>query len=620
MRLTLLVLYCLLGISTGVAQELDTLKLNEIAVYGSPISKYSSGAKVLKLRSDQNSTLNQQIGDQLPVYFKTYGNGQLSTVAFRGTSASHTAVLWNGIPVNSPTLGQTDFSLWPSFLLDDIAVQFGSSASLYGSGAIGGSIFLESSKPDLDDKVDITLLSQVGSFGQFTNGISASYGRKNVVAKTKLYHHYIENDFSFPLKGRDEIRTQNHAAVKQMGISQDVFYDMRNHKIAFHGLLLHNDREIQPSIATPNSSDQLEDANLRLALSHDVALRKGEWNNTLSYIINDQYFNVDSRVVSQQFSGITNYEIPLGNSGSLRVGANINHFVAETENYFTTDWLTDLFSALTFEPLPSWKLSINLRQSLDNVAKPFAPSVGSEITILKSSKTELIWTAQASRAYRLPTLNDRFWQPGGNPDLQAEESISVETGYNLKINSDKLDFRLGLNGFRSWVDQWIIWLPNDQQIWSPNNIMEVSVTGIELNSSMAHSFVRGSIRLNANYAFTESINQSGLSANDNSEGKQLPYVPKHQFTIALSGNYSSWNFNVNNNFTGVRFTTDDNREANKVDAFNLVNIRIGKEVEINNLLFNLSIESRNVTDIYFENLINRAMPGRSYIFSLMLNI
>ena len=183
----------------AAAQELDTLKLDEVEVYGSSISKYSSGARVIKLSNNHTGTLNQQIGDELPVYFKTYGSGQLSTVAFRGTSASHTAVLWNGIPVNSPTLGQTDFSLWPSFLLDDIAVQFGNSASLYGTGDIGGSVLLESSKPVLEGRYDLTVLSQVGSFGQYTNGISTSYGNSNLLGKTKIFHHYLENNFTYPL-------------------------------------------------------------------------------------------------------------------------------------------------------------------------------------------------------------------------------------------------------------------------------------------------------------------------------------------------------------------------------------------------------------------------------------
>lgn len=610
----------LMSTTTVLAQELDTLRLDEVEVYGSPISKYSSGARVIKLKNNQAGTLNQQIGDELPVYFKTYGNGQLSTVAFRGTSASHTAVLWNGIPVNSPTLGQTDFSLWPSFLIDDVAVQFGNSASLYGTGAIGGSVFLESSQPVLDSSFDFTLLSQMGSFGQYTNGISTSYGNSKVLGKTRIFQHYLENDFKYPLKGTYIIRTQDNAGVRQIGIAQDIYYSLNKQEIAFHAQLLQNEREIQPSIASSTGTDELEDINLRLALNQDVDLKKGKWNNTLAFIINDQYYNQDSRVVSQQFSGVSNYEMALGNTSSLRIGANVNYFIAETNNYFETDWLTDLYAAFSFEPLPLWKVSLNLRQSIDNAAQLFAPSIGSELTVFKTSKTQLTWKAQASRAYRLPTLNDRFWQPGGNPDLQAEESMSIESGYQFTLNTEKLELRAEINGFRSWVDQWIIWLPNESSIWSPNNIREVRVTGGEVDLHMKYLLGKSRLAFNANYSKTKSINQLGLSSNDNSVGKQLPYVPEHQFNLGLRWTHQTWSAGINNNYTGARFTTDDNTAFNRVEAFNLINIQVGRAIEINDLKLNLSIESRNVSDLYYENLINRAMPGRSYLLSLLLNI
>lgn len=621
MRPIVSILLCFLAATSVLAQELDTLQLNEIEVYGTPISKYSAGSKVVQLTKTEVGTLNQQIEDELPVYFKTYGNGQLSTVAFRGTSASHTAVLWNGVPVNSPTLGQTDFSLWPSFLIDDVALQFGNSASLYGSGAIGGSVFLESSKPVLQNKaIDLTVLSQVGSFGQFTNGISASYGNSSVLAKTKVFQHYLENDFAYPLKGTDVIRTQDNASIRQLGVSQDIYYTAGRQEFDFHAQLLQNDRAIQPSIANPSGSDELEDINLRLALNQNIDFKKGKWNNTLAFIINDQYFNQDSRVVSQQFSGITNYEIALGNTGSLRIGANVNYFIAETDNYQETDWLTDLYAAFTFEPLPLWKVSLNLRQSIDNTAQPFAPSIGSELPVYKSLNTQLSWKAQASRAYRLPTLNDRFWQPGGNPDLQAEESTSIESGFALQTKTTAVEFTAEVNAFRNWVDEWIIWLPNESLVWSPSNIRAVQVTGVELTTSFTYLFDKHQLRFAGNYSFTESLNESGLSANDNSVGKQLPYVPEHQFNVGLFWKYLKWSMSVNNNYTGARFTTDDNTPFNSVDEFNLVNIRLGKEVEINNLHFNLSIESRNVLDIYYENQINLAMPGRSYLVSLLFNI
>ncbi len=47
------------------------------------------------------------------VFVKSYGRATLSTVAFRGTSPSHTQVTWNGMRINNPLLGMTDFSPIP---------------------------------------------------------------------------------------------------------------------------------------------------------------------------------------------------------------------------------------------------------------------------------------------------------------------------------------------------------------------------------------------------------------------------------------------------------------------------------------------------------------------------
>lgn len=43
-----------------------------------------------------------------PVFVKSYGRATLSTVAFRGTSPSHTQVTWNGMKINNPMMGMTD--------------------------------------------------------------------------------------------------------------------------------------------------------------------------------------------------------------------------------------------------------------------------------------------------------------------------------------------------------------------------------------------------------------------------------------------------------------------------------------------------------------------------------
>ncbi|MBP6512026.1 MAG: Plug domain-containing protein, partial [Bacteroidia bacterium] len=57
------------------------------------------------------TTLADRLNRESALFVKSYGSGSLSTVSIRGTGAAHSAVLWNGISLNSPMLGLYDFSL-----------------------------------------------------------------------------------------------------------------------------------------------------------------------------------------------------------------------------------------------------------------------------------------------------------------------------------------------------------------------------------------------------------------------------------------------------------------------------------------------------------------------------
>lgn len=63
------------------------------------------------------------------IFVKSYGRATLSTVAFRGTSPSHTQVTWNGMRINNPMLGMTDFSTIPSYFIDRATLLHGSRRS-----------------------------------------------------------------------------------------------------------------------------------------------------------------------------------------------------------------------------------------------------------------------------------------------------------------------------------------------------------------------------------------------------------------------------------------------------------------------------------------------------------
>ncbi|TRZ74047.1 MAG: hypothetical protein D4R97_04540, partial [Bacteroidetes bacterium] len=89
----------------------DTVRLSQVEVTGS-FTLRNQGFKKVRIDSTilvqyLSADLSTILSQYSTVFVKSYGNGSLATPSFRGTSANHTQVEWNGISINSPMLGQT---------------------------------------------------------------------------------------------------------------------------------------------------------------------------------------------------------------------------------------------------------------------------------------------------------------------------------------------------------------------------------------------------------------------------------------------------------------------------------------------------------------------------------
>ncbi|MEM1218588.1 MAG: Plug domain-containing protein, partial [Bacteroidota bacterium] len=98
----------------------DTLNLSPVPLYSShlqlrldPISPWP-----MELDSSLNKSGALDLGALLQqqglLHIKDYGPGRLSTLTLRGGSAGQSQVVWNGIPLNAPTLGLLDLSTLPT--------------------------------------------------------------------------------------------------------------------------------------------------------------------------------------------------------------------------------------------------------------------------------------------------------------------------------------------------------------------------------------------------------------------------------------------------------------------------------------------------------------------------
>src|SRR3989339_911154 len=107
---------------------------------------------------------------------------------------------------------------------------------------------------------------------------------------------------------------------------------------------------------------------------------------------------------------------------------------------------------------------------------PFIPAIGVEVHPF--SKVNLSLSANLSKNYRYPSLNDLYWELWGNPDLLPEVSYSVESGmtWNLLSKTKNFFIETEITGYYILMQDMIVWSPSSSSsaIWIPENISEVA--------------------------------------------------------------------------------------------------------------------------------------------------
>ncbi|HEX8060778.1 MAG TPA: TonB-dependent receptor, partial [Cyclobacteriaceae bacterium] len=277
---------CFVTAINAIAQKNDTDSsrlLNEVVVTNTRLQAYAIGHYVQRI--DSLTSKLSAITNAAELFRKfgyghirSYGVGGLTTPSFRGTGGSHTAILWNGINIISPLNGQSDLTLLPITFIDDVQLQSGGSASLYGSGAIGGTIQFNS-KAVFRQGLNLSLTENIGSFKTFFNGLSASWSGKRFISSTKVFQSSAENNFPFVNKNisppREEIR--QHDAIEQHGVLQQNYFQVNKRQLLSLRFWYQDNRVELPEVTTvskPGESTQ-RDQFFRSMIGWNYDYRKG---------------------------------------------------------------------------------------------------------------------------------------------------------------------------------------------------------------------------------------------------------------------------------------------------------------------------------------------------------
>jgi len=674
MKKTALLLILALAAGTVHANNDDVQRLREVIVVAKRPIKNIGVQKTTVDSAALKENISLSMADILtfnsPLFVKSYGRATLSTVSFRGTSPSHTQVTWNGMKINNPMLGMTDFSTIPAYFVDRASLLHGTSSVNETGGGLGGLIAL-GTIPDIEDGFGTQYVQGIGSFSTFDEFGRFTFGNDKWKTSTRVVFSSSPNDYKYVNRDKKEnIYDDDHniigryypternrsASFKDLHILQEVYYSPRaGDRIGLNAWYVNSNRELP--MTTTDYGDERDFENRQreqtfrgiVSWNHyrptwRTALRGGYVHTWMAYdyrrevsdgnMMTMTHSRSKINTVYGQFNG--EYTPRRNISLSADIAAH-QHFVRSEDRAVTIqDGDREIIGydrsrielsaslAARWQPTSALGASLVMREEMSgNTWAPVIPALFVDYIIWQPAN--IMVKASATRNHRFPSLNDMYFVPGGNPDLRSETGWTYDAGISFGFGANRpAPFTLGgsVTWFDSYIDDWIMWLPTTKGFFTPRNVKKVRAYGIETALNLSFEPARGwIIDINSTYSWTPSINRGPkMSPADISVGRQLPYVPRHSSAIVGRLAWRTWAFTYKWAYYSERFTQSSNQQTlgGRLPAYFMSNVSLSKDLYFRPGNVQLKLAVNNLFDEEYLSVLSRPMPGINFEFFVSL--
>ena len=602
------------------------------------LSNLNTFSKVSLLDSNSHFlSLNEVLESSFPVYVKNYGKGQLATLSIRGNGASQTQLFWNGFKMNSPTLGQTDLSLIPLFFISEVNLNYSGASSMDGSGGIGGSIQL-ANKLNWKNGIHVSLLQEFASFSNFTTGLGFSFGGKRFYNQLKILHQKGVNEFEFVdlSKINNPLNTQENNKLKQFGAQYELGIQLNNKNLIQTTFLFFDSyRELPPIIGGVSNRETQADKNLKSFVSWKSFQNKFKsdfrisfFQESMNYI--DSISSIFSDVKIKTYQG--QYRIKFNLVKKIKMEASAQSSYSEvSSNGFESNKKRNESGVYMKVSQELKKLNYDLFARQEQVGDKLSPLVyGAGLNYKLGNKFGL--KGNYSTNYRVPTINDLYWNPGGNEKLNPERGWTAELGidydkvskkrglrYRKGYFNDEQKINLGIRGFYNQTNNWIQWQPTDFGYWEPVNLKSIENKGVEASVKYKYSNNKKASKIKANffYTFTRSTNLSFSNGSEELINKQTVYVPMHKATFFLSYSYKKLSFSYSQLYNSRVFIDASNSAY--LPYYFPANTGVDYLINFKQIKLKLGLKVINLYNEQYHVTANRPIPGRNYSVTLKLN-
>ncbi len=482
---------------------------------------------------DKNPITVNYLLDDLPsaLVQDTGTLGQSSTIRFRGAESSQSLVLVDNILLNNQRDGTVNLSNYTTENIEKIEVVRGPSSSLYGAGAVGGTVNIIT-KEGKTPMPETTISSRFGTFRTHVHEITNG---------AKL------NDFNYFLSASSANTEGNrkNSAYKAETYYSKIGYDFGdNHKIRLSGRYYTDELGTPGKITAPDEDDKLEDRQnylnaawesdfnnkLNLKIQGYMALNRLEFTETVFPGLDKFTHQTKDHAINAQgtYTIFKDYTIMAGVEGKKYL---LNSSSSGKHDYISRSayGLLDLHFFDILDVTPGARVD-----DFSTTGTQVSPSVNGALHI-KNWKIRGLF----AQSYRVPTFNDLYWPDDGwakgNPNLVPEKGRTFEVGIDniadlLMIKKIPLDTKLGVTYFHTDMKNLINWAEDAADTnsfgfnyWKPRNVAKSRIEGIELEGE---AVIMKDISAEFNYTLTK--------GKDKDTKRYLPNRPKHKFDFSAS--------------------------------------------------------------------------------------
>ena len=564
------------------------------------------------LRQTGASSVADLLEARAGVHIRRYGAGGLATPSLRGTGGAQTLVLLDGTRISNPQTGVLDLSLLPTVLLQSVEVLHGAASPLHGSDGLGGAIHLRTRRPS--QSLQARVASHAGAFGE--RGGSVLVGSRTSAGRVIAAAEVRRTDGDFPytdpsLFPARTVRRQN-ADRERLSLYGAASTSAGPHDLRVAGWYTAAERGLPGGSATRTSGERQWDDHLRLWARDAV---RTSWGTlTLRSLVQRSSLRYRNPSASLDQTGTTwlgsveaEARFPLsshwyaagGLQGStaradhpaLATGAAEQHVSAFASG-------TGRYGRLTLYPA----LRVDTYLRAPDAQTALSPRLG--LTLQPVAQwPALHWKVHAGRAFRAPTFNDRYWQPGGTPSLNPEHGWTLDTGLRL----DGARGHIEATVFGTWLRDQIVWRPVGGDVWSPANVRKTRTLGVEVSARRTW-LLPGPARLTTGTAYTLSDARNRSDPGSASFNQPLRYTPRHTLSASSTIAAGPVALDLNARAVGRRYITTDG--SSWLDPFAVLDAQLRARLPLLPVRTTLTVAVDNVFDADYRVVGARPMPPR----------